>query len=511
LYPKDWEPGFKDAEGRFLHDFSYAGYHRSEKAIPSKPPGRTYNAVDFGADPSGRNDSTAAIQKAIDQAGTDGGGIVLLPAGTYSVRPEQGRDCAICIRYSGVVLRGEGQSATYIQNVETNMRGKKVIAVYPAVGGDWHKPIDMKLPLSRDVLEPTRSISVSSTEGLRKGEYVVIQADATAAFIAEHGMTGEWNDSLQGPTFYRQIQEVDASKGTITIDIPIRYPLKLRDHAGVYHVSPPIEEAGIEYLSIGMRQNENAGFGDLDYNKQGTGAYEVHGSKLVQFRHALNSWMNEVDSYRPQSNKDDIHTLSDAVEIYKSRSVTIRNCTMENPQYQGEGGNGYGFVIAGSDNLIVGSKAVNARHGFDFKSMWTSGNVVYQSSSHDSRLASDFHMHLSMANLFDNMTMDRDMLEAVYRPYGTVLHGHTTTQSVFWNTNGLHYMNGKAFIVESRQFGQGYVIGTRGPASNAWTKLRTGDKSQPEDFAEGIGQGDTLTPQSLYVDQLKRRGYLFPF
>ena len=34
LYPKDWEPGFADSEGRFLHDFSYAGYHRGEIPIP---------------------------------------------------------------------------------------------------------------------------------------------------------------------------------------------------------------------------------------------------------------------------------------------------------------------------------------------------------------------------------------------------------------------------------------------------------------------------------------------
>ena len=36
LYPEDWQPGFADASGRFLHDFSYAGYARGEKPIPDK-------------------------------------------------------------------------------------------------------------------------------------------------------------------------------------------------------------------------------------------------------------------------------------------------------------------------------------------------------------------------------------------------------------------------------------------------------------------------------------------
>lgn len=509
LYPKDWKPGFKDADGRFLHDFPYAGYRKGEKPLPAKPPGKTYNALDFGADPTGLNDSTEAIQKALDQAGADGGGVVYLPAGTYSVRPPKNQDCSLCIRHNGVVLRGDSKSSTFITNEETVLRGKKVVLIAPKSGGDWHQPTGKKTPLSKDVLEPTTTIPLESTEGLKKGDYVVLHSSASEAFIAEHGMAGKWDSSLKGPTFYRQIVQVDSKSKEITIDIPTRYALKTRDGAAVYRVSQPIEEAGIEQLSIGMRQNEKNGWGDLDYQKNGTGAYEVHASKLVQFRHALNCWMNEVDSYRPKGNKDDVHTLSDAVEIYKSRSITIRNSTMQNPQYKGEGGNGYGFILAGSDSLIVGSNAVKSRHGFNFKSMWTSGNVVLRSTSVEPRLASDFHMHLSMVNLLDNMTLDRDFLEAKYRPYGTVLHGHTTSQSVFWNTNGVQYMNGKTHIIESKQFGHGYVVGTRGPASQVLTKISGTDASMPEDFVEGVGQGEQLEPQSLYIDQLKRRGFGF--
>ena len=34
LYPEDWVPGYKDTQGRFLHDFSYAGYHMGEDSLP---------------------------------------------------------------------------------------------------------------------------------------------------------------------------------------------------------------------------------------------------------------------------------------------------------------------------------------------------------------------------------------------------------------------------------------------------------------------------------------------
>src|SRR5690625_7836280 len=78
-------------------------------------------------------------------------------------------------------------------------------------------------------------------------------------------------------------------------------------------------------------------------------------------------------------------------------------------------------------------------------------------------------MQLGIAILFDNMTVASDQLEARFRPYGTRLHGQTTTQSVFWNTNGEEYMDGKEVIVHSQQFGWGYVIGTRGDAAEVET------------------------------------------
>ena len=34
LYPDAWTPAHTDAKGRFLHDFSYAGYRRGEHPIP---------------------------------------------------------------------------------------------------------------------------------------------------------------------------------------------------------------------------------------------------------------------------------------------------------------------------------------------------------------------------------------------------------------------------------------------------------------------------------------------
>jgi len=45
----------------------------------------SFNCRDFGAAGDAQKDDTQAIQKALDQAGAQGGGVILLPAGTYRI------------------------------------------------------------------------------------------------------------------------------------------------------------------------------------------------------------------------------------------------------------------------------------------------------------------------------------------------------------------------------------------------------------------------------------------
>ena len=70
--------------------------------------GATYNVLDAnfsgGADPSGTNDSTAAIQAALTAIAANGGGTVLFPPGTYKV------SSALTVSGNGVILQGCGSA-----------------------------------------------------------------------------------------------------------------------------------------------------------------------------------------------------------------------------------------------------------------------------------------------------------------------------------------------------------------------------------------------------------------
>jgi hypothetical protein len=514
LYPTDWKPGFADDEGRFLHDFSYAGYGRGEEAIPSiAGPVIDVTQPPYSADPDGKENSTAAIQAAIDEAGRRGGGVVFLPEGTYRIAPPSGASSALRIAQDNVILRGGGPDKTFLFNDETSMRFRSVIEVKAIDSARWYsEDADLiKSPASRDIPNQSTVIPVQNASLFSPGDLVMIRNDLTDRFIAYLGMTGKWtreNMRNRALMFCRRIVSVDLEAGALTIDVPTRYDLKIEDGARVQILQgKTLSGVGIEDLSIGMKAHPGSTFGDRDFGVEGTAAYEVHQAHAIVFESSENCWVRRIHSYSPQANPDEIHTLSNGIRVSRSRLVTVEDCDFRNPQYLGEGGNGYHFIVQGNDSLFRRCKGSGGRHNYSFASMASSGNVLVDCLSKDGRLALDFHSFFSVSNLLDNVTCDGDFIEAKYRPHGGVPeHGVTTSQSVIWNTEGINYIpatlqyGGKTIqrpqqIVLSEQFGNGYVIGTRGPAYVVSTT----------NFVEGVGKGDNLEPRSLYLDQLSRR------
>ncbi|MBT8494985.1 MAG: hypothetical protein KJO07_18190, partial [Deltaproteobacteria bacterium] len=459
----------------------------------------------YGADPSGGVDSTAAIQAAIDDVGQAGGGVVHLPPGTYRVAPPAGKQQALHIGYSGVVVRGAGPQQTRILNTATNMRTKRIIDVRPDpdVHYIWYHDAGDSVALSEDADIGARSIRLTGLGDYQVGDWVVVRADASDAFLDEHGMLGTWNPQFAGLAFYRQIIAIDAGSKTVELDVPLRYPVKTRDNARIHRTKDHLEEVGIEKLSIGNLRNSTPGMDTDDYQIPGTGGYQVHASFAIYLTLVVNGWVDDVHSYEAPGNGG-VHILSSGLRLDSSRFVTVRDCDFRHPQYEGAGGNGYLFVHTGSENLITESTGIDGRHNFTFSLMYSSGNVIHRSRSQDGRLPADFHQLLSMTNLVDNMAVDNDSLEAIFRD--CCGHGHSTTESVYWNTHGLSYPWDQfffKFIIESQQFGHGYVIGTRGPADKV--ENPSGDGTAPKDWVEGEGMGDSLEPQSLYDEQLARR------
>lgn len=520
LYPADWTPGYADAEGRFLHDFSYAGYHRGERALPDiKAPVIDVTKPPYSADATGETDATGAIQRALDAAATTGG-VVYLPAGTYRVAPPEGATAALRVEGDNIVLRGAGMGRTFVFNDSTDMRNKHVIEV-KAKDAPWWFAQDSKNTtsgLTADVVKPSLRVAVGNAALFKAGDAVILRIDPTPRFIEETGMAGKWSIDEKTPkskrnaltlAYLRRVVSVEGD--TLVLDVPTRLPLRMADGARVQKLGGRLlSETGLEDFSIGMRQHPAKEWSaEEGYDKQGTGPYDVHQSYAINFEGMENCWMRRVGTYAPAGNDANVHLLSNGVRMGRGRFLTLEGCDFRFPQYLGGGGNGYMYVLHGNDGLIRGCRAEGGRHNYDFGFMTSSGNVIHGCVAKDGRLFSDFHMYLSAANLIDDTTFDGDSMEAIFRPYGgTPMHGMTTTQTVFWNLNGLRYSTAtvawenssftrKQTLVLTKGLKDNYVIGTRGPASKV--------SADAGAFVEGAGRGDMLEPRSLYLDQLARR------
>ncbi|MCD8483750.1 MAG: glycoside hydrolase family 55 protein [Verrucomicrobia bacterium] len=98
-----------DPANAILPDFSFAGFAHGEQNLPRLTSAQlpVYHVRDFGAFPDDDIDDRVAIQRAIDTAGANGGGIIQFDAGRYLVNSD-GSAAPIWIRYSNIVLRGAG-------------------------------------------------------------------------------------------------------------------------------------------------------------------------------------------------------------------------------------------------------------------------------------------------------------------------------------------------------------------------------------------------------------------
>ncbi|MES2981797.1 MAG: glycosyl hydrolase family 28-related protein [Verrucomicrobiota bacterium] len=517
LYPTNWMPPETASftTDKLIQDFSYAGYRRGENPIPAVV-GPVFNAVSqHGADPSGRNDSTAAIQAAINAAASAGGGVVFLPAGTYRVVPKAGDNFALWIKNANIVLRGAGVGQTFLLNTSYGMRGKNVIRVAPP--STW---LGSVVNITANLDRPTRRIPVANASAFKAGDQVRIEWNFTQGWIDEHSQGLWWSApaTIPAPAHYlREVVAVNTTQNWIEVDVPTRYTMKTRDSANVRTIGGRLSGVGIENLSIGNVQHPGSGWGEEDYNISGTAAYDAHASWLILLQDTSDSWIRQVESFQAAGNTSTCHMLSNGISLVRSSRVTVANTVMRRSQYGGGGGNGYMFRIQSSnENLIQDCIADFSRHGLVISHAGTSGNVFLRCEDRETQRSTgssgsyttigsgcDHHMHFSHSNLFDKCHAHNSFYTAEHRREfgGAPGHALTSAHGVYWNISGSGERGGA--VARSEQGRYGYVIGTSGSRNGATNN--TAGNTAPADHLERIGEGATLEPQSLYLDQLSKR------
>lgn len=241
----------------------------------------------------------------------------------------------------------------------------------------------------------------------------------------------------------------------------------------------------------------------------------MHAIDLV---HVIDAWVRDVASFASPAAPTEgegagDHLASGGLRILESRRVTVADTHLARAQNRGGGGNGYLFEIGRSNEILTRDCTGRAgRH--NFIQNWgfgTSGCVWLRVRSYEGRALgargglevtgmSEYHHSLATANLVDACTLD-DGWVGVNRGRESSGAGHSASENVFWAPRG----DG---VVRSFQWGLGYVIGSAPELQVMtdgipWEQLGT----EPLDFTEGLGDGATLEPPSLYEAQRRlRRG-----
>ncbi|MSP24577.1 MAG: hypothetical protein EXR75_05315 [Myxococcales bacterium] len=500
LYPKDWVPGFATPAGHRVQDYSYAGYKNG--AVPFGAPVVTtvHDVTMSGVDATGGLDATAKVQALIDSLAAVGG-VVYFPAGTYRF------DGRLKLGASKLVLRGDGPKLSKLYF--TKATGMAYLS-HITFSGSLSDSAEALLTEDGHVF--ATDVAVPNASAFKPGDDVVIGWVITPEFIAEHQMTGTWDHSTNAfhgkwqPFFRRNVISVDlvSTPNRVVFDVPLRYETKTRDLASIRKQAGYLSECGVEHLGLG-----NAVGWDDAWAQNQVHVLELAGTK--------DCWVHDVASFDPPTgptsgNGADAHLQSGGLIVQASKRVTVADGDLSNAENRGGGGNGYLFEVRQSSEVLFRDLVGSAgRH--NFIQNWgfgVTGCVWLRVKSKDGNAwlnknfpglagLSEFHHSLAHANLFDASSFD-DGLGIVNREAYSSYSGHTGTENTIWNTSGKG-------LVRSRQFGTGYVVGTKGVSVDVKLEgfVVGGVGTAPVDFTEGVGEAADLVPQSLYEDQLARR------
>jgi len=249
-----------DPNGR-LPDYSYAGYLAGETALPVVE--ERWSVLDFGAVGDGASDDTVAIQTAIDTAGASlesgESGAIWFPEGTYRLTGQ------LTVTHSGLVLRGAGQDLTRLsfEVSLTDIYGSSdswsysggLLSLEGATGGEI-------TTLVSDAARGDRSLSIAESSALSVGQFVIVSQSDDTGTLSSHlhnDQTSGGDCDWQQPYKFWWVVQVEAvEEGRVTFTQPLRTDVRLEWGASLKEITP-LEQVGIEHLSVVFPETEYAG------------------------------------------------------------------------------------------------------------------------------------------------------------------------------------------------------------------------------------------------------------
>lgn len=418
LFSQKKEPAVKLQDGKLAYriaengdrlvDFSYAGYHTSDREIPWVAPKIIVDCQ--------QGDQTARIQRAIDYVSKlpldQNGfrGAIQLSGGTFEL------DGGLIIAASGIVIRGSGVHQTTL--LAKGLDRTTVIRVAGRNNRQLEAPLQI---LNQYVPVGAREIQVENAAALKIGDVLTITRPSTQEWIDVLGMKdfgGEtgyigWKPNERNITWERQI--IALSGNLITLNAPITTALDQQfgnSYVQKTHWSGRIAEVGIEHLSLQSTFDES--------NPKD----EQHRWMAITLESLQNGWVRQV-SFK--------HFAGSAVAVWNTASaVTVEDCKSLEPVSEIGGQRRYTFYTEGQQCLFQRLYAEYGYHDFGVGFMAAGPNAFVECMSYLPHSFSGAIDSWASGVLFDIVNVDGQALRLSNRGMEAQGAGWTAANSMIW-------------------------------------------------------------------------------
>jgi hypothetical protein len=295
------------------------------------------NAVsDYGADSSGTNDATSAIQTCVN--GVAKPGACFLPAGTYRLTNPINMPAQ-------VVLRGAGPGSTVL-NMEAG-------ASFYFVGGSKNNLSD-RISITGGFTKNSTTLTLASTSGLSVNTWIAIYENNDTSLIDSSKCSWCGDDSDTGNHVTMQFAKITAISGnSITINRPMYFAYNSALAPSVRSVTFGVFMSGLEDLKLNRTQSPN--------------------DNIIRSVFSRHCWLRNIETNKGGDNTGEQH-----VSLWFSHGWEIRDSYIHSG-YGYNSGQNYGVHILfwNSDHKIENNIFYSLRHGVNFEGGGNGSVVLY--------------------------------------------------------------------------------------------------------------------------------------
>ena len=374
-----------------LSDYSYAGYHFSEREIPDVSSWAQFDVTNYGATPNDSIFDDDGIRAAINAAmASNQPAVVYLPAGLYLVADQTNENSPFMINASNIVLKGAGAGPGGTE-IFTDQYGNFPWRFH--FKADNASNDDIITSINKRIHRGDFTIEVQNASSLRVGQVVELRhqgADNLAANIPGHTYKSNWNTGNRGIRTLEKhlIDSIDGNRVTFTS--PVQYTITA-DISGAelrkYYTS---EEVGVEDILFTSGWSHSPEI------------YVHHASNFVDyayralaFENVKNGWIRNCE----------FRGWNETLMIEKSMGITVKNILISGKQGHTSyfARRCYGVLFEDCvDNVPVGFQDAGGQgHGPGMR--WSTVNTVFRNCTMQSHQSIDCHGYHPYSNLLDNV------------------------------------------------------------------------------------------------------------